>query len=147
MIGFLIVIIYSFLKGYFDLVLGEKIKSFRFIENLAEKVRLWMGESWKNKYKQIKLYGTEDYVFIPAPNNRYYRFFKLKYKEAFPLSATLFVAFTDNYHLISAIISFNLIFLICLYYSHSFWLFCILFLSLWMMNKIVFHLTYYRLFR
>lgn len=33
-----------------------------------------------------------------APDNWYYRFYKLKYKEAFPLSATLLVSLTDPWH-------------------------------------------------
>ncbi len=34
-----------------------------------------------------------------APDTWYYRFFKLKYKERFPGSATIFVAVTDCWHL------------------------------------------------
>lgn len=49
------------------------------------------GESagWKRKYRE---------PFEPAPNNIYYKFFKLKYKERFPLSGSLLVSFTDKYH-------------------------------------------------
>ena len=143
--GVLIVITYSVMKGYFDLIVGEKKKStIKFVNVLAEKVRNWMKDSWKNKYRQIKLYGTEESVFIPAPNNWYYRFFKLKYKEDFPLSATLLVFLTDAYHFISAIVSFTLIFLLCLYWALSFLHFIFSFLLLWIVNKVTFHLVYYR---
>jgi hypothetical protein len=33
-----------------------------------------------------------------APDNWYYRFFKLKYRERFPLSGSFLVALTDKYH-------------------------------------------------
>jgi hypothetical protein len=49
------------------------------------------GESdgWKRKYRE---------PFEPAPNTWYYQFFKLKYRERFPLSGSLLVSFTDKYH-------------------------------------------------
>lgn len=36
---------------------------------------------------------------VQAPKNWYYRFFKIKYKERFPLSATALVFLTDGYHM------------------------------------------------
>jgi len=46
-------------------------------------------EHWKNKYAQ---------PLEEAPDTWYYRTFSLKYKEAFPLSATLLVSWTDAWH-------------------------------------------------
>jgi hypothetical protein len=54
----------------------------------------WDEDSYLRKYKL-----TENSTVIKAPDNWYYRFFKIKYKERFPLSATLLVPFTDGYHL------------------------------------------------
>ena len=51
-------------------------------------VGFWSVHSWKHKYGM----GA-------APKNWYYRLFKIKYKERFPLSATLLVSLTDGYHL------------------------------------------------
>ena len=45
--------------------------------------------SWRRKYKM---------PLEPAPNNFYYRFFKLVHKERWPTSATLTVNLTDFYH-------------------------------------------------
>lgn len=51
-----------------------------------------------------------------APKNWYYRFFRLKYKERFPGSATIFAPFTDAFHmaqmltniaLVGAVLTFN----------------------------------------
>jgi hypothetical protein len=54
----------------------------------------WDEDSYLRKYKL-----TENSTVIKAPDNWYYRIFKIKYKERFPLSATLLVPFTDGYHL------------------------------------------------
>lgn len=37
-------------------------------------------------------------IYDPAPDNWYYRFFKIEYKEAFLFSATFLVSFVDAYH-------------------------------------------------
>lgn len=50
-------------------------------------MRKWMPEP-----------GFKNILFTPAPNTWYYRFFKLAYKEKFPLSATFLVLYTDAYH-------------------------------------------------
>ncbi len=50
----------------------------------------WGHDSWRRKWK---------YPTTPAPNTHYYKFFKLRYQERFPGSATIFVSFTDGYHL------------------------------------------------
>lgn len=54
----------------------------------------WDEDSYLRKYKL-----TDRSTVIAAPNNWYYRFFKIKYKERFPGSATIFVNFTDGFHL------------------------------------------------
>jgi hypothetical protein len=54
----------------------------------------WDEDSYLRKYKL-----TNEGTVIVAPQNWYYRFFKIKYKERFPLSATFLVAFTDGMHL------------------------------------------------
>lgn len=46
---------------------------------------------YRRKYKNGDL-------LTPAEKNWYYRFFKLKYREAFPLSATFLSSLTDGYH-------------------------------------------------
>lgn len=55
------------------------------------------SDSWVNKY-EFK-WSPDDSGFTKAPDNWYYRFFNLTYKERFPLSATALVLFTDGYHL------------------------------------------------
>lgn len=47
------------------------------------------SDGWKNKYKQ---------PLEAAPKTFYYRLFKLKYHERFPLSGSFLVAWTDKYH-------------------------------------------------
>lgn len=56
----------------------------------------WGQESWRRKYKGLG-------YFPEYPTNFYYRFFKIKYKERFPLSATLLVFVTDGAHLMQFI--------------------------------------------
>lgn len=63
----------------------------------------WDASSWKRKYKVKWLRSRDGNLpdfgqFIPALDNWYYRFFKIKYKERFPGSATIFVSLTDGYH-------------------------------------------------
>jgi hypothetical protein len=55
----------------------------------------WSNFSWTRKYKSFENNGID---LVDAPNTWYYRFFKIKYKERFPLSATFLVNFTDGYH-------------------------------------------------
>jgi len=58
----------------------------------------WGEESDKRKYKKDLSKDPLGYDLFRAPDNWYYRFFKIKYKERFPLSSTFLVAFTDGYH-------------------------------------------------
>lgn len=55
----------------------------------------WGEMSYERKYKGTPELGMHH---IAAPNNWYYNFFKVKYKERFPLSATLLVFLTDAPH-------------------------------------------------
>jgi hypothetical protein len=62
----------------------------------------WGSMSDGRKYKYADaLFGG--YSKVLAPNTFYYRFFKIRYKEAYPFSATFLVAFTDIYHLSQSI--------------------------------------------
>lgn len=60
----------------------------------------WSGDSWTRKYKTYENNGVD---IVDAPNTWYYRFFKLKYKERWPTSATFTVFLTDGYHLCQSI--------------------------------------------
>lgn len=70
--------------------------------------KFWEQDSWMRKYKKDKI-NTEAYKFEGAPNNWYYRFFKIKYKERFPGSATIFVTLTDGFHLMQFLFKLFLI--------------------------------------
>lgn len=59
---------------------------------MHSKIR-FKGNYWSNDGRSKYKKGLP-----PAPDNWYYRFFKIKYKERFPGSATLFVSLTDGYH-------------------------------------------------
>ena len=59
----------------------------------------WSGD-WTRKYKTYENNGVD---IVDAPNTWYYRFFKLKYKERWPTSATFTVFLTDGYHLFQSI--------------------------------------------
>lgn len=56
---------------------------------LSQSANFKDSEGWKNKYKQ---------PMTPAPDNWYYKFFRLKYREKFPLSGSFLVSLTDKYH-------------------------------------------------
>lgn len=51
------------------------------------------------------------------PNNFYYRWFKLEFKEKFPLSGTLFVFQSDGYHLSQMLFKVSIIMAIVSYKS------------------------------
>lgn len=57
----------------------------------------WGSQSWVRKYKHCNR------IVVKAPNNIYYRLFKIEYKEKFPLSATALVFLTDGFHLLQFI--------------------------------------------
>lgn len=56
----------------------------------------WGEDSWYRKYKSDPT--NHRYGMTPAPTTYYYKLFNLKYKEAFPLSATFLVFATDGMH-------------------------------------------------
>lgn len=64
----------------------------------------WGSESWKRKYKKHP--ASNDVIFLTLPPIEkgiwgwYYKFFGIKYRERFPLSATVLVFLTDGYHLV-----------------------------------------------
>jgi len=85
-----------FLLGIACLAVRESLQPFRHDKTLWSKLELthFFGlHSWARKY----------YTFLwdnaVAPDNWYYRFFKIKHKERFPLSATALVFLTDGFHL------------------------------------------------
>ena len=59
----------------------------------------WGKESYKRKYKKSSYSQVGSYSLVDAPNTTYYKFFKIKYKEKFPWSATMLVFVTDGFHL------------------------------------------------
>lgn len=69
----------------------------------------WSIDSWKNKYKKHHLKNVDYYDMLQPTNNWYYRFFKIKHKERFPGSATIFVTFTDGFHLMQFLFKLFLI--------------------------------------
>ena len=64
-----------------------------------EKFSFWGEESWVRKYKRANKF-VDEYHRIIAPDNWYYNLLKIKYKEKFPLSATVLVFLTDGFHLV-----------------------------------------------
>jgi hypothetical protein len=84
--------------------------------------------SWKRKYKM---------PLEPAPNNFYYRFFKIVHKERWPTSATLTVNLTDFYHCCQSLSFITLSLGISLLSGISFWF-------IWG-GILVVHATVYRL--
>lgn len=66
----------------------------------SKKDSSFFGEnSYLRKYKNKYDDKTKFQVLIPIRNLWYYDLFKVPYREAFPLSATLLVFVTDFYHL------------------------------------------------
>jgi hypothetical protein len=62
----------------------------------------WGHDSYIRKYKLVK--GAR----LSPGVGWYYKFFKIKYKERFPLSATFLVLATDGYHLCQSLFFFFL---------------------------------------
>lgn len=98
----------------------------------------WGLYSYVLKYKIWPLTGAVSYEH--APPTWYYRFFKIKYKENFPGSATIFVSLTDGPHLMQLFFKLFLILTIVIYEPifNMVWDF-IGYFALW---GIVFSLTY-----
>ena len=83
---------------------------------MKEDASFWGADSDVRKYK-LHL----DVAYMLAPDNWYYRFFKIKYKERFPLSATFLVAFTDGYHQMQSLSFLSLSACVSLLSGISFW--------------------------
>lgn len=79
------------------------ISLYNFQDHIGRKDRpafsFWSRDSWIRKYKRVDKGSPISTSLIIARNTWYTRFFKLQYKEAFPGSATIFVMFTDGFHL------------------------------------------------
>lgn len=102
--------------------------------NIRNRVGFFGRDSWKRKYARNRSFPEEVYFMIPSPDNWYYRFFRIKYKEKFPLSATMLVFVTDGFHL------FQWIFIkvILLAITQDLYLY----LGLWLIWTIIFQLVY-----
>lgn len=72
------------------------------ISQLAQHRKLKWSDSpigfW-GKDSDVRKYSSDAKKRFSPPDNFYYRFFKIKYGEKFPLSATALVFLTDGYHL------------------------------------------------
>ena len=73
-------------------------------QSLSKMYSFWGEWSDLRKYKRDHdPTGVVHYLRVVAPDNWYYRFFKIKYKERFPLSATFLVSITDSYHALQSL--------------------------------------------
>lgn len=106
----------------------------------------WNEDSWVRKYKwRAASKDPLGYDIIPmpekAPDNWYYRFLEIKYKERFPLSATLLVFTTDGYHLFQALFFSFLSLSFALAIGFNWWLFLGIFIGVrivhWSARKIL----------
>ena len=74
------------------------------VQNVKRPYSFFGVESWKRKYARHPMSNENIYLTSPRPERGfagfYYKIFGIKYKEAFPGSATVFVFVTDFYHLI-----------------------------------------------
>ncbi len=108
-------------------------------------------DSWKRKYKRstysVFPHNERVYDLIAAPDNWYYDIFKIRYKEKFPLSATVLVFVTDGYHLVQWFMIKFLILAMVVRYDHGIkfiWWNAICLYILWL---IVFNVVYTKLRR
>lgn len=72
--------------------------------------------SWVRKW-------AGDGFFEKAPSTWYYKLFNLKYREAFPGSATIFVAFTDGWHLSNSLMTSFIVLAIAIWTPWPLWFF------------------------
>lgn len=83
----------------------------------------WGKESWNRKYKRYPyvdpMQAQQKYQLIAAPDNWYYEITKIKYKEKFPLSATVLVFLTDGFHLVQWTMIKCLILAMIVRYDHG----------------------------
>lgn len=106
-----------------QLLIHEKFKW------LARDYSFWGGKTYLRKYK---------FPLDSNVNNWYYRFFKIKYKERFPLSATFLVFLTDGYHLNQALFMLFVSLSVTFALGFSWWLL----LGVWSLIHIVHFITY-----
>lgn len=83
------------------------MSSLKFYESEYPPYSFWGRESYKRKYKKHESSNDQIYLTL-APKEKgfwgwYYKFFKIKYREAFPFSATILVFVTDGYHMLQFI--------------------------------------------
>ena len=106
----------------------------------------WNVDSFTRKYKwKAASKDPLGYDIIPmpdkAPDNWYYRFFKIKYKEAYLFSSTFLVFLTDGYHHMQ-FWSFNFLALAMTFaIGFNWWLL----LGIWSLIRIAHFVTYHTL--
>lgn len=119
--------------------------AFRYEQSIFTKYPKFFGpRSARNKYA-----STSSGELLSAPlNNKYYKRYRLIYKERFPLSATILVFLTDAFHLFQFLRT-NLIILAILtfdYKSHSWINMILVFLLYRIIYSGIFELCYSKLF-
>lgn len=114
----------------------------------ADKYNFWGTESWNRKYKKANIIGQPliSYNKYAAPDNLYYSFFDIKYREKFPWSATALVFVTDGYHLVQwFMIKFIILAMTVSYGTYGFSFDWIEALLLWGAWTFVFSVVYARM--
>lgn len=105
----------------------------------------WGKESGNRKYARSKHSAPDRYDLVAAPDNWYYDLFVIKYKEKFPLSATVLVFVTDGYHLVQWFFIKFLILAMVVRYDHGIVFMWWNALCLYILWLIVFNVIYTRL--
>lgn len=82
------------------------------------------SRQYLRKYKVVSWRNADLNFFLDAGatvqrplNNWYYKLFSIRYKERFPLSATMLVVFTDSFHLSNFLMSMS--FVTALYFAEG----------------------------
>lgn len=110
-----------------------------------EKFSFWGSQSWKRKYKRAAIgKPATEYNLYAAPDNAYYKFFNIKYREAFPWSATALVFITDGYHFMQWWMIKFLMLAVTMSSGHFDW---VLFMLLWIGWGVCFNIVYVKLKR
>lgn len=123
----------SFALGVFCYSIKE-LQMHNKLKWMDKPIGFWGELSHLRKYKT-----TEGHLMQPRNPNWYYRFFKIRHTEKFPLSATLLVSLTDGVHLMQT--AFKVLFCISIVtYSMEFsWWAALIYFVIW---GAVFTLTY-----
>mgnify|MGYP001574646537 CR=1 FL=1 len=108
------------------------------------KHRFFGSESWKRKYKRApsKQGVITAYEFYPAPDNWYYKTFKIKYEEKFPWGATALVFLTDGFHLFQWFMIKFILLALTVTYHHSLHFDWVGFIMLWIAWSLIFNFVY-----